>query len=181
MRQIAFVIVLVVFSLTMQAQKITQGSLDFMRQAQAISIEFVFDQATVFDRNNMTIEEWGEIHESEVPSTPGRFMNQLRTAQGDQMRMFAGEANKKIKGVKFGWKNTERIHMLCKMKSVNHRGQNADADYIFTDTQTGEVLAVVNMKCKGGKVGTFINLLGDSFHDAFGKVIKLLAKARKGE
>jgi len=71
--------------------------------------------------------------------------------------------------------------MTCHLKDIEPSGKNANLDFIFTDNRSGQTLAVVNVKCRGGRIGSFSNLLGDSCEDAFGKIVKYMDKAYKGK
>jgi|GEM_PF-3488371 len=179
MKKTVLTIMLMVFAMTMMGQKVTQGSMDFMKDVHEMSVEFIFDQAQITDRGNMPITDWGPARDAECDQTVGTFMRQLNEEKEDMMRLFVANASKKMKDIRFIWRQDLPYKMTCVMRTVNSKGQRANCDYIFTDTRTGETLAIVNVECKGGTFGTFTNLLGDSFKDAFGKVISLMSKGHK--
>jgi len=173
------IVALVGCSLAAMGQKVTQGSLDFMRDVKSMSVVFVFDQATVPDNGNISITEFGGMRDAKDNEKPGSFMYEIKNEAYEMSHEFVRRASSKMKDVRFIWKEGEPYTMTCVLRTVGNRGQHCNSDYIFTNTATGEVLAIVNCECRGGTLGTFTNLMKDSYNDAFGKVIGKMAKAHK--
>lgn len=81
---------------------------------------------------------------------------------------------------KFLYAPNEEITLLVKVREIDKEGRVNISDFVFVDTKTKEVLSGVRIKSKGGKIGSFPNLLGDAFEeDASPKFIKQLKSAIK--
>jgi len=153
--------------------------MDFMKDVHEMCVEFVFDKAVISDHANMPIADWGAIRDQECNDTRGTFMRQLMDEQESRLRDFVALACDKMKDIRFIWRQDLAYKVICNMKAINGKGQHADCDYTFIDNRTGKTLAVVNVECKGGKFGTFTNLLGDSMKDSTKKVVNLMKKYHK--
>jgi len=175
-RKLLLTLAAIVATITAGAQTVTQGSLDFMADVHEMFIECEFDQAIVYDRGNLPIAQWGVERDDECDEPTGTFMNNLADVEVDIAHEMVEIASDKFKDIRFSSQRQHDYKLTCHLKEVNHKGQYADCDYIFTNTRTGQTLAVVSIKCKGGKFGTFVNLLGDSCRDSFKKLLKLLAR-----
>jgi len=171
-------IALLTIAFAANAQQVTQGSLDFMKNVKAITLEFNFNDAYITDAN-MNVLEWGVEHDKMYHRAEGVFNAELQTACERELRTFADRAAKKMKDIQFVWNGNAPVKMTMQLRATNKRGQHANADYIFTDTTTGQVLAIINCETKGGRYGGYANLLDDCLKSAFGKVINMMDNAHK--
>lgn len=72
------------------------------------------------------------------------------------------------------------ITLVVKVRDVDEPGRVNTSDFVFVDTATGENIAGTRIKSKGGRFGSFFNLMGDAFEeDAAPKFIKQLKSAIK--
>lgn len=70
------------------------------------------------------------------------------------------------------------LHMTVVVKEVSRKGNIVKCDYVISKNR-GPQVAVIEMTSKEGRVGSFINLMGDAFEEAgedMGKFIKRMLK-----
>lgn len=90
------------------------------------------------------------------------------------------EALNKAKDYKFGYNGQLPITLVVKVREIDEPGRVNTSDFVFVDTNTGENLAGVRIKSKGGRFGSFPNLMGDAFEeDAAPKFVKQFKSAIK--
>lgn len=85
-----------------------------------------------------------------------------------------------LKGYRFSYTPSAPISLLVKVREVDSDGRVNTSDFVLMDTNTKEVFSGVRIKSKGGRFGSFPNLMGDAFEeDAGPQFIKQLKSALK--
>lgn len=99
---------------------------------------------------------------------------------------FESEANRileplnKIKGHNFTYNSDLPISLVIKVRELDKDGRENTSDYVFIDNTTNEVICGIRLKSKGGRFGSFANLLGDALEeDAAPKFVKKFNNAIK--
>lgn len=72
------------------------------------------------------------------------------------------------------------VTLVVKVRDIDEPGRENISDYIFINSTTGEILAGIRLKSKGGRFGSFTNLFGDALEeDAAPNLAKKLKSANK--
>lgn len=72
------------------------------------------------------------------------------------------------------------ITFVVKVRTVDEDGRENVSDYVFMDTNTGQVISGIRLKSKGGRFGSWTNLFGDALEeDAAPQIGKKLKSAKK--
>jgi len=158
-------------------QKLTSGSLDFLKTAKKVQVQFVYNQATI-NKKDCSIREYAEMIDSRDEESVGTFMRELDDVCSDHQNDFVALLNEKIPRILFGPGRECNYKLTCYLVRVDPKGQNALFQFVFTDNQD-KTLAVIETMKKGGRWGTFTNLLGDSYRDARDGVANMIRKAAK--
>lgn len=96
----------------------------------------------------------------------------------NMQRLF--EALNDDKKYNFQFNATLPITLVIKVRDVDEHGRVNTSDFVFVDTATGENIAGTRIKSKGGRFGSFFNLMGDAFEeDAAPKFLKQFKSAIK--
>lgn len=85
-----------------------------------------------------------------------------------------------LKGYRFSYTPTAPVTLVVKVRDIDSDGRVNTSDFVLMDTNTKEVFSGVRIKSKGGRFGSFPNLMGDAFEEEAGpKFIKQLKSAIK--
>lgn len=85
-----------------------------------------------------------------------------------------------LKGYRFSYTPNAPITLLVKVREIDSDGRVNTSDFVLMDTSTKDVFSGVRIKSKGGRFGSFPNLMGDAFEEEAGpKFIKQLKSAIK--
>lgn len=177
-----FAALVMLFSTKLSAQKLIEGSLEPLYGQTTINCVFDFMQA---EAAGLPLDEFFEWKTAEDKKGKDFSEEYARGQKVCQMK-FMEKANDKLKGVRLAKKEDAPYTLTVKMLTVDKAGRNNLCDYIFTNTETGETVAVVQMEGHGGRIGGFVNLMGDAFSDGgeqFGKwlnkQLEQIGKAQK--
>lgn len=176
------VVSLFICGASVSAQKLTEGSLGPIYGQEVINCVFDFMQT---EAAGMPLDEFFEWKTAEDKKGE-EFGPKFEKAQTSCQMNFMEKANEKLKDVRLAKKPGAEYTLTVKMLQIDKPGRENVCDYIFTNTATGEQIAVIRMEGKGGRFGSFTNLMNDAFKDGgeqFGeflnKQFKQIAKEQK--
>lgn len=149
------------FCQTASAEKLIQGSLAPLKGQTVIDCTTDFDEAEI---GGLPLEEFIEYKSGDALDRG--FEKEYHQAERDCWMKFVAEANDRMKNVRFARKADAPYQMTIKLITMDKDGRDNVCHYIFTEKSTGEIIAVVEGKNKGGRFGSFTNLMGDAFEFA---------------
>lgn len=149
--------------------------------------DYFFGTANSFKQNTMfnVILDFSDakvqgVNLLDFIASRGELNNKFYLKMNEETDRFVIGLNDKSKGYNWGYNQYAPITLVVKVRTIDSKGKNNTSDYVFVDTTTGNILAGIRMSSKGGKFGSFPNLLGDALEeDAAPKLIKYLKKAGK--
>jgi len=80
---------------------------------------------------------------------------------------FIDRANREVDQTIFGAGVKADYKMVVKLVAIDSDGRFNTTDVSFVNLSSGEEVALVEFKCRGGHFGTFTNLMGDAFKKDF--------------
>lgn len=155
------VFTLISLPLSTSAQKLVEGSLLPLKGQTVIDCATDFDSAEI---GGLPLDEFMEYQADD--SMDRGFEREYHQAERECWMKFVEEANKRMKLVRFAKKKDAPFLMTIKLITMDKDGRNNVCHYIFSEKQTGNVIAIVEAKNKGGRFGSFTNLMGDAFEYA---------------
>lgn len=173
MRNIFIVLALLFSSITLSAQKIVEGNLDFLNQSNQISVHFNLTEAIYA---GMSFEEFAKYKDE---GGKWDFQSDIEEVRKEQLMNFLQCAEKKLPNYTFNAKGEGNIKLEVKLVKVDKPGREMVLNYIFSTIRTEKVLAVIEQKGKGGHWGTFCNLLGDAYKETTPCFLSFLKKELK--
>lgn len=105
------------------------------------------------------------------------FENSLDGYYADFMKRFNG----RCKQVLLTRSEAKPLTLTVRVLSVNLKGNEANCEYLFSDTASGEVLLAIVGHTHEGRFGSFPNLVGDVMREAggdFGAYVSKLIKTK---
>ncbi len=183
MKKLSFLIVAILGCVaTMSAQKLTEGSLEPIYGQSVINCVFDYSQLEAAGMPLQEFIEWKTADDKNGEDFGPKFDRGVKSAQMN----FMEKANDKLKDVRFAKKDNAEYTLTVKMLTIDKPGRENTCEYIFTKTGSTEPIAVITMDGKGGRFGSFTNLMNDAFKDGgeqFGdflnKQFKQIAKEQK--
>lgn len=143
------------------AQKLIEGSLAPLKGQTVIDCTTDFDHA---DIGGLPLDEFIEYKADDALDRG--FEREYQQAERECWMKFVDEANKRMKLTRLARKQDAPFLMTIKLITMDKDGRNNVCHYIFTDKNTDQVVAIVEAQNKGGRFGTFTNLMGDAFEYA---------------
>lgn len=172
-RLIAIFVVLGLSSLTLQAQELLQGSFRSLLDCRVVEVSFDFSNSEV---EGQTLKEYiGFKCFEEGDDYASDFEKDKREIIAD----FIEEYNDINSPLIFTISKDAPILLLVKVLNISRKGNAVTCDYVFIDKATNSNIATIRMSSKDGRVGSFTNLLGDSFEKAgkdLGKYVKKMLR-----
>lgn len=166
----------------MSAQKLTEGSLEPIYGQSVINCVFDYSQLEAAGMPLQEFIEWKTADDKKGEDFGPKFERGVKSAQMN----FMEKANEKLKDVRLAKKEDAEFTLTVKMLTIDKAGRENTCEYIFTKTGSTEPVAIITMDGKGGRFGSFTNLMNDAFKDggeAFGeflnKQFKQIAKDLK--
>lgn len=92
------------------------------------------------------------------------FGDEFFYRMNSEVERFLKALNKETK-VLFTYNPQSAISLLIKVRTIDEPGRENVSDYVFIDNNTKQVLTGIRLKSKGGKFGSWTNLLGDAFEE----------------
>lgn len=92
---------------------------------------------------------WNGDLEKDLPEETSRFTREMSS----------------WKQYSFGNYPDAPITLVVKVREMSENGKENTSDFVFVDTATKEPLSGIRMKSKGGRFGSFANLLGDALEE----------------
>lgn len=137
------------------------------------NVVFDFSEAMVMGMNILNFAE------SKRPANERVFGYDFINRFSSETNRFVEQLNKS-KEQQFSYNPQAPITLVVKVREIDEPGRVNTSDYVFVDTQTGESLAGIRLISKGGRFGSFQNLMGDAFEEgAAPKFMKQLKSSIK--
>lgn len=159
--KIILVVTLTWISTATSAQKLIEGSFYPLKGQTVIDCTTDFDNAEI---GGLPLDEFMEYKADD--SMDRGFEREYHQAERECWMKFVDEANKRMKNVRLAKKKDAPFLMTIKLITMDKDGRNNVCHYIFTEKLTGNIIAIVEAKNKGGRFGSFTNLMGDAFEYA---------------
>lgn len=173
-RFITTCIALVLSVISLRAQELVQGSFESLTDVHVVSARWDLSNA---DIGGQTFEDFIELKSYEEGTDyHDEFEKDIREILGD----FIEEFNDTNSPIALTVGPSPKVLLTIKINRVSRKGNEVTCRYIFSDKTTGEILTMVAMTSKDGRIGSFINLMGDAFEKAgkdLGKYTKKMLKA----
>ena len=143
---------------------ITEGALNTIPTGNPVSVTINFSDATVdgLALNDFLVDI---NHENE-------FAAEINNYYADFITRF----NRYCERLMLTRSGDRNIALTVNVKTINRKGNEATIEYVFTDTSTGQRLAVVMGKTKEGRFGSFSNLVGDVIQEAGGNLGQFVSR-----
>lgn len=139
------------------------------------NIVFDFSETTVM---GMSLPKFIEIKRRN-PKKSQEFGNEFFVKMDSEMDRFTKTLNDET-NVSFSFYPQAPITLVVKVRSIDEPGRENVTDYIFIDTETKKVITGMRLKTKGGRFGSWANLLGDALEeDAAPQIGKKFKSAKK--
>lgn len=183
MKKIMLLVVsMIVIGATASAQKLTEGSLEPIFGQAVINCVFDYSQLEAAGMPLQEFIEWKTADDKNGEDFAPKFDRGIKSAHMN----FMEKANDKLKDVRFAKKDNAEYTLTVKMLTIDKPGRENTCEYVFTKTGSTEPVAIITMDGKGGRFGSFTNLMNDAFKDGgeqFGeflnKQFKQIAKEQK--
>ena len=162
MKQILFLLLLFVMTISGRAQKIISGSYGCLSAERAVCIQWDFSN-TLFERK-YNEDEWIELKGEE----------EWDRAKKEAMDVIVENVNKMLQKEQiFVVKNSDKANFKITIapQTLDSKGNNK-SEYILTDIRTGNEEGRIQIKGDGGHWGDLANLLGDGYEEAARKLGK---------
>ncbi len=171
MKKRSLIAFFVMVSVSIQAQKLTEGSLNFLKGEKQLYIaEFDFSSAIIhkkeksadfFERQHAKDSDWENKFKTGIRS---KFMDGLNT--GLKVGLNAGNFDDA----------TYKATVIVTDIDLNN---NINAEIVFTKMNSTVVLARIALPGTAGRFGSMANLVGDASKDAGNKLGKFISKKLK--
>lgn len=153
---------------------IIEGNLHDIDTVHNIIVDLDMSQCSV---EGMTIPEFFEYLKSDNPDIESDYKKALIDYKLDFIKI----ANKSLKNrhVRLCNNCDAPIRMTIKIVETTRKGNEILYDYIFCNNTTDETIAIVRAYTKNGRIGDFLNLMGDATREAgeqFGTIYRRLTK-----
>lgn len=148
----------------LNAQTVKKGSMDFLKGQSALQVEYDFSNALV--SNTMSIESYVRSKNPDETFI-SNYMAAVDKERMELLLYFIDRANSKVDQTIFGADIKADYKMVVKLEAIDSEGRFNTTDVSFVNLSTGEEVALVEFKCRGGRFGTFTNLMGDAFKKDF--------------
>ena len=153
-----------------------EGNLHQIENPEYINLQLDMSQCSI---EGLTLSEFIDYMKCDNP----KIEQEYKQALVDYKLDFITEANNSLKRkrLKFQLCNNcgSEILMTIKIIETTRKGNEILYDYIFSDINTGDTIAVIRVYTKEGRIGDFLNLMGDVTREAgnqFGGIYKRLSK-----
>lgn len=98
-----------------------------------------------------------------------------------EMRRFVAKLGDENKKYYWAYKVQAPVTLVVKFRDVSADGKTTLADYVFVESDSGNVLTGIRMTAKGGKRGSVPNLIADGLTDEIApEIVKYLKKKKIG-
>lgn len=164
-----FVLILVCFSLSANAQKVLSGSFELPANEKYLALDWDCSQ-TLFDKK-YNEKEWHAIKGDDWPNAKKQVIEGIVRDMNEHMiktRIIAVLPGSELHGA--------YTLYICPQK-LDHKGNNKST-YILRD-DNGTELGKAEFNGDGGHWGTFANLMGDGYENAGKKLASLIKKYNK--
>lgn len=183
MKKIIMLLVVALGCITnLSAQKLTEGSLEPVYGQTVINCVFDYSQLEAAGMPLQEFIEWKTADDKNGEDFGPKFERGIKSAHMN----FMEKANDKLKDVRLAKKEDAAYTLTVKMLTIDKPGRENTCEYVFTQTGSNEPIAIITMNGKGGRFGSFTNLMNDAFKDGgeqFGeflnKQFKQIAKEQK--
>lgn len=173
-RFITTCIALVLSVISLRAQELVQGSFRSLAEIRVVSVKWDLSKV---DIEGQTINDFIEFKSyEEGQDYYDDFEKDIREILGD----FIDEFNDTNGPISLTVSSSPKVILTIQVNRISRKGNEVTCRYIFSDKATGEILTMVAMTSKDGRVGSFTNLMGDAFEKAgkdLGKYTKKMLKA----
>lgn len=173
-RFITTCIALVLSVISMEAQELVLGSFRSLAEVRVISVKWDLSKV---DIEGQSIDDFIEFKSyEEGQDYHDDFEKDIREILGD----FIDEFNDTKSPISLTVSSSPKVILTVQVNRISRKGNEVTCDYIFSDKATGEILTMVAMTSKDGRIGSFTNLMGDAFEKAgkdLGKYTKKMLKA----
>lgn len=135
----------------------------------------------VVDMSSATVEGIPvlKFREMKMVSDEKGFGNDYFNNMQSEMSRFVKALNSE-KGMSFTFMPEVPVTLFVKMRVIDVPGRENISDFVFIDNKSGKNLGGVRIKSKGGRFGSWTNLLGDALEeDAAPAFIKKFKSAKK--
>lgn len=156
-----------------KAQQATQGAISTLQGLRAATVRYDFSNATIGN------EPYKDFIQSMIYKEGDDYPTKFDEDMMDIISDFIEEYNDTNSPLILTTNKDTKATMTICVKFVSRDGNSIDADYVFTDKESGNVLVSINMTAKDGRCGSFTNLMGDAFEAAGKKLGKYIKKNLK--
>lgn len=126
----------------------------------------------------MTLQQFVDLKRRD-PKKIKEFGNNFFTDINSEIERFIKALNDEAK-LNISYFPSAPVTLLVKVRTIDEPGRENVSDYVFIDTNTGQVISGIRLKSKGGRFGSWTNLLGDAFEeDAAPQLGNKLKSAKK--
>lgn len=160
-KSILFIVILLFAAINIHAQTVLEGSFDSLQKVTRVDFEFDYSECSF---TGMTLEEFCDYEqdwEIDQPGIQGKFYDKFHDVQSE---------------IIFGRFHQSQVKGVMKIFYVMRDG-DMQAELRLVDSVSGELLLHVgNIRVKGGKIGTRLNLMGDGMANLGKKLGRYMAK-----
>lgn len=136
-------------------------SLSFLKEETQVQLELDFSEAAINGYTEANIVEYEEDWVKDQPVLYSKLSESLNMSQSDRQ---------------FGKFSQARYTLIFRPLLINKRG-DLKGYFVVIDNNSKEVLATVRgITAKGGKFGTFLNLVGDGMKHSGKEITKKIRK-----
>lgn len=178
MRKILLITLLVICPRLMDAQKLKNNGLSLPENG-VIAVSFIYDQAMINYTSYSDFCERNTDFETDKFDAETRFIGTLND-NFDKYNRFQKKFHKRKMSFFHKGDDIPSIELILIPSSINNNGDFAGSAMI-TDNN-GNTAVIENLHGKGGKWGSFVNLMGDGYQSVAEKIYKIIVRAvQKGE
>lgn len=172
-RLTAIIFVFCLSLIPLQAQELLKGSFSPLIGCRAVEVSFDFSNADVEgqalkDYINFKCLEKGDDYAADFEKDKRKII-----------AGFIGAFNDANSPLLLTISKDAPIILLAKVLNINRKGNAVVFDYVFIDKNSNSEIATVRMSSQDGMIGSFTNLMGDSFEKAgedLGKYVKKMLR-----
>ena len=157
-------------SLTVKAQELTEGSYRALVGIRTACAQIDFSKATV---DGIPFAEFAEY---DGYNSRKAFREDYEEDILDLLGDFIEEFNDVESPIRLTVNRRVETRLDINVRKVVTNGSQFWADFVFWDKESGDVLASFYMEAEDGRVGSFMNLLGDAMEEAGEKLARHLKK-----
>jgi len=161
----------------LMAQERISGDITPLLKAKSVRVEFDFSKAMF---NGLTMQQFVDRDYVDDYGKADWKRSIMDPACDTKMR-FITKYNKVTKGAAVPYAVAENHAGAVMLFKFGHIKRNGTFDAIVEVMMNGKQIATYKMEAKGGKFGSFTNLLGDACERAGGKMGKLLRDKSRGK